>query len=181
MGLRRGLAHVANEAGIVARARGDHATARRMHLEALAILRESVPFRVPRALALAAAAEVRLGRFDDAAGHLREAARTALDLPQLPLVPLILATSASIAAAGGEAERAAELLGAAEAVNRRAGADAAAVYADEAALAAGAATAPGTGISPTAYQAALERGRTLDPEAALRLAVHARGPDGSDS
>jgi predicted ATPase/DNA-binding SARP family transcriptional activator len=167
-GLRRGLAHAANEAGIVARAAGDLARARRLHLEALGILREAVPFRVPRALALVAAAEVRLGDLDQAARHLGEAATIVLDMPQPPVVPLILATAASLVADRGGAELAAELLGAAESARERVGADAASVYADEAALATEAARAS---LDPATWRAASEHGRALSPEAALRTAL----------
>jgi tetratricopeptide (TPR) repeat protein len=166
-GLQRGLAHVNNEAGLVARAAGDFARARRLHGEALEILREFVPFRVPRTLGMLASAETRLGDLGAATVHLREAAGILTRTPDAPPGALILATTATVAA-GRDPETAAALIGAARVMIERRGQDFARLDADEAAHAERAARER---LDPAGFAAAFERGRGLTPEQAMATAL----------
>ena len=101
-GMRRGIAHAHNEMGLAARFRGQPERALPMHQEALAIHRALVPTRVPRTLGQVGCTEARLGQFDAAETHLREAATLALATPQPPTALLLLTGFALVAAGRGD-------------------------------------------------------------------------------
>jgi hypothetical protein len=86
-GLRRGTAHVANEMGLAARARGQPERALALHREALAIHRAQLPTRAARTLGQLGCTEARLGQLEAAEAHLREAASLALATPSRPRRP----------------------------------------------------------------------------------------------
>jgi tetratricopeptide (TPR) repeat protein len=167
-GQRRGFAHLYNQMGDAARARGDLERARHLHQEALAIVRDLVGWSVPYTLAQLACAEARLGDLDDAEAHLREAAELLRTSPQ-PGTAALLLTGAALAAIGrGRPERAARLLAAAEATRERAGLNPLGGEAHEAGLAA---EAVGAALDPDTLAAAQAGGRGLTVEDALREAV----------
>jgi tetratricopeptide (TPR) repeat protein len=120
-GQRRGFGHLYNGLGAVARVRGDLERARRLHTEALAILREIVGWSVPHTLTQLACAEARLGDLDAAEAHLREAADLLRTSPQPATVASILIGAALVAVGRDRPEEAARLLAAAEAVHARVG------------------------------------------------------------
>jgi predicted ATPase/DNA-binding SARP family transcriptional activator len=167
-GQPRGIGHLYNELGGVARARDDLERARHLHREALSIVRGLVGWSVPYALASLACAEARLGDLDDAEAHLREAAGLLFASPQPATAALVL-TGAALAALGrGRPELAARRLGAAEAARERAGVTVIGGEAREAELAAEAVRAA---LDPAALAAARDRGRALATEDALRELV----------
>jgi predicted ATPase len=167
-GMRRGIAHVHNEMGLAARARGQPERALPLHQEALAIHRALVPSRVPRTLGQVGCTEARLGQYDGAEAHLREAATLALATPQPPTVLLLLTGLALVAAGRGDHSLAARLLGAAEASRDRLGVPAVGAEREEAALAGRMARA---GLTPDAFETAQVAGRELGPDEALRVAL----------
>jgi predicted ATPase/DNA-binding SARP family transcriptional activator len=167
-GQRRGLAYLYNEMGAVARFRGELERARQLHLEALAIVREIVGWSVPHTLGSLACAEAGLGALDEAEAHLREAATLVLATPQPATAALLLVGFALVALGRDDPERAAVLLGAAEATRRRIGAAAIGAERREAELVADGAR---TRLGPAAFEAALAAGRNLDAGAALRGAL----------
>jgi predicted ATPase/DNA-binding SARP family transcriptional activator len=167
-GQRRGFAHLYNQMGDAARARGDLERARHLHAEALAIVRELVGWSVPYTLAQLACAEARLGDLDDAEAHLREAAGLLLSSPQ-PATAALLLTGAALAAIGrGRPERAARLLAAAEATWERAGM---ALIGGDARDVEVATEAVRAALDPDALAAAEADGRALAMAAALRELV----------
>jgi predicted ATPase/DNA-binding SARP family transcriptional activator len=172
-GQRRGLSYLYNEMGAVARLRGDLERARQLHQEALGIVREIVGWSVPHTLAQLACAEARLGALDGAEAHLREAATLVLAIPQPATAALLLVGFALVAAGRGDVERAAVLLGAAEATRRRTGTAAIGAERREAELVADAAR---TALGQAAFEAALAAGRDLDAAAALRGALTDAAP-----
>jgi tetratricopeptide (TPR) repeat protein len=167
-GMRRGIAHVHNEMGLAARFRGQPERALPLHQVALAIHRALVPTRVPRTLGQVGCTEARLGQYDAAGAHLREAAALALATPQPPTALLLLTGFALVAAGRGDHALAARLLGAAEAGRERLGVPAVGAERAEAALAGQMARA---GLTPDAFEAALAAGRELGPDQALRVAL----------
>jgi predicted ATPase/DNA-binding SARP family transcriptional activator len=120
-GQPRGFGHLYNGLGEVARVRGDLERARRLHTEALAILREIVGWSVPHSLTQLARAEARLGDLDTAEAHLREAADLLRTSPQPTTVASVLVGAALVAVGRDQPEEAARLLAAAEAVHARVG------------------------------------------------------------
>jgi predicted ATPase/DNA-binding SARP family transcriptional activator len=167
-GQRRGFAHLYNEMGDAARARGDLERARHLHQEALAIVRELVGWSVPYTLAQLACAETRLGDLDDAEAHLREAAELLQTFPQ-PGTAALLLTGAALAAIGrGRPERAARLLATAEATRERAGMAPLGGEAHETGLVAAAIEAA---LDPGTLAAARAEGRDMATEAALQEVV----------
>jgi ATP/maltotriose-dependent transcriptional regulator MalT len=171
-GMRRARAHVCNEMGGTARDRGDLEQARRLHLEALGIHRELVRFRVPNTLGHLGCAEARLGALDDAESHLGEAATLIAGRPQPATEALLLVGFAWAALGRGDAERAARLLGAADAARQRSGAAPVGAERREGVLARQAARSR---LGERAFQAATAAGRGLPAERALRVALHGNG------
>jgi hypothetical protein len=169
-GLRRGFAHLYNEAGAVARVRGDLERARQLHQEALIIVRELIGWSVPFTIAQLGCAEARLGQLDDAEAHLREAAGLLLAATDPQTAPLVLVGAALVAAGRERPEQAARLLAAAEATRERTGVAATGAQVLEAALAA---EAVRSALDPDALAAAEAGGRALATDAALREVVSA--------
>jgi predicted ATPase/DNA-binding SARP family transcriptional activator len=167
-GLRRGFAHLYNEAGAIARVRGDLERARQLHREALSIVRELVGWSVPFTLAQLACAEARLGDLDDAQTHLREAAGFLLATPEPATAPLVLVGAALVALGQERPERAARLLAAAAATRDRARVVPVGAERHEADLAA---EAVRSALDPDTLAAAQAEGRTLTAEAALEDVV----------
>ena len=166
-GQPRGFGHMYNELGAVARVRGDLEHARRLHTEALAILREIVGWSVPHTLTQLACAEARLGDLDAAEAHLREAADLLRTSPQPATAASILVGAALVAVGRDRPEEAARLLAAAEAVHERIGITPIGAERHEADLAAEAVRAR---LDPAALAAAGAAGRALaaaDPLAPL--------------
>jgi tetratricopeptide (TPR) repeat protein len=110
---RRGLAYAWNGLGAIARSRGDLEHARRLHADALAAVREIVPWSVPFTLASLACAEARLGDLAAAEEHLRESARLLLTAPDAATAAVALAGQALVSLGRGADERAATFLAAA--------------------------------------------------------------------
>jgi tetratricopeptide (TPR) repeat protein len=135
-GQPRGFGHLYNGLGDVARVRGDLERARRLHTEALAILREIVGWSVPHTLTQLACAEARLGDLDAAEAHLREAAGLLRTSPQPATAASILVGAALVAVGRDRPEEATRLLAAAEAVHDRIGVTPIGAERHEAALAA---------------------------------------------
>jgi tetratricopeptide (TPR) repeat protein len=172
-GQRRALAHARNELGGVARARGDLERARQLHQEALAVVREILGWSVPHTLGQLGWAEARLGDLDAAATHLREAAALILTAPQPATAAVVLVGLAFVATGRGRGERAAVLLGAAEATRERAGIAPVGVERDETELARHAIRSR---LDADAAAVALATGHGLATDEALRVA---RDPDGT--
>jgi tetratricopeptide (TPR) repeat protein len=120
-GQRRGFAHLYNELGGAARVRGDLERARRLHAEALTIIRDLVGWSVPHTLVQLACAEARLGDLDAAEAHLAEAAGLLLAVPQPATAAWALVGEALVALGRDRPEEAARLLAAAEATRERTG------------------------------------------------------------
>jgi tetratricopeptide (TPR) repeat protein len=120
-GDQRGIAYAWNALGAIARARGDLERARELHRQALDIVREIVGWSVPHTLAQLGCAEARLGELDHADSHLREAAELALNAYEPATAALILVGQALAALGREQPERAALLLGAADAVREQTG------------------------------------------------------------
>jgi tetratricopeptide (TPR) repeat protein len=167
-GLRRGLAFARNEMGNVARARGDLERARQLHQEALAVVREILGWSVPHTLGQLGCAEARLGDLDSAATHLREAATLVLATPQPATAATVLVGFAFVVLGRGRADRAAVLLGAAEATRQRIGVTPVGAERVEAELALDAARSR---LDADAVQAALANGHDLTTEQALQVAL----------
>jgi predicted ATPase len=166
-GQPRGFGHLYNGLGEVARVRGDLERARRLHTEALAILREIVGWSVPHTLTQLARAEARLGDLDAAQAHLREAADLLRTSSQPVTIASILVGAALVAVGRDRPEEAARLLAAAEAIQARIGITPIGAERHEADLVAEAARAR---LDPDALAAARAAGQALaatDPLAAL--------------
>jgi predicted ATPase/DNA-binding SARP family transcriptional activator len=166
-GQPRGFGHLYNGLGDVARVRGDLERARRLHTEALAILREIVGWSVPHTLTQLACAEARLGDLDAAEAHLREAAGLLRTSPQPATAASILVGAALVAVGRDRPEEAARLVAAAGALHERIGVTPIGAERHEAGLAAEAARAR---LDPDALAAAEAAGRALaatDPLAPL--------------
>jgi predicted ATPase/DNA-binding SARP family transcriptional activator len=123
-GDERILALAVNNLGDYALTRGDHARARPLFEESLGLLRaRGDTTNVARALFNLGAADLELGRHDAAAAHFREGLELAGDAGDREDLAWLLEGSAALAMARADAERAATLLGAAEALLAAMGAD----------------------------------------------------------
>ena len=146
-------------------ARLDLERARRLHAEALAIVRDLVGWSVPHTLVQLACAEARLGELDAAEAHLAEAAGLLQAVPQPATAAYAMVGAALVAVGRGRPGEAARLLATAEAVRERSGFAAAGAERHEAELAAGAVEAA---LDPDARAAARAAGQALAMDAALR-------------
>ena len=167
-GQPRGFGHLYNELGAVARVRGDLERARRLHTEALAILREIVGWSVPHTLTQLACAEARLGDLDSAEAHLREAAGLLRTSPQPATTASILVAQALVAVGRDRPEEAARLLAAAEAVHEGIGITPIGAERHEAELVADAVRSQ---LDPGALAAARAAGQAQAAEDALQALV----------
>ena len=123
-GDERILALAVNNLGDYSLTRGDFQRARPLFEESLGLLRaRGDTANVARALFNLGASELELGRHDVAGGHFREGLALARDAGDREDLAWILEGLAALAAARGQAERAAVLLGAATAQLAAMGAD----------------------------------------------------------
>ena len=166
-----GAAHVYEGMGLLARRRGDPALAAQYHRKALAIYRELGHRTGIRVRALPGPAQAlslsSLGYCLEMLGDVAEAERChrealAMAREQGATVTMVLCIDglAGVAAAGGQAERAARLLGSAAAIRTRIGAP---LVQPERADVDRAASAPRRSLGGKAFDRAYRHGQALDP------------------
>jgi predicted ATPase len=178
IGDRVGAAHVYEGMGLLARRRGDPALAAQYHREALAIYRElghrtgirvrALPGPV-QALSLSSLGycQEMLGDLVEAERCHREALAMAREHGATLTIVLCIDGLAGVAAAGGQAERAARLLGSAAAIRARIGAP---LVQPERADVDRAASAARRALGGKAFDRAYRHGQALDLDGAMKQA-----------
>jgi tetratricopeptide (TPR) repeat protein len=165
LGASDAVALASNGMGLAARHQGDYGRARELHRAALSFYREAgLAGEIARSLVFLGYAEELGGDLDAAEACHRESLRLARDLPGELLLALALEGLACVAAARRQPQRAAVLLGVAEAIRARTGTLLPSQERADVERAAGAAVDE---LGQEAFDGLMERGRRMSIQEAV--------------